>query len=172
MCDLFYEPSDHWSDNIGDGYDDGYSNSYSVSVDERMAAEPVTYEELEEAWNSYMEEDNIQPPLNPWETLMNHICELGLIRFNIRLPDETPWRGVILENDDVYSSLRILPQPSHNYPGYNEFNNPRDLVNFILARAEFHPLNADQDPLDFIWTTENNARSWAMIQREFNANVQ
>lgn len=171
MCDSFYEPSDNWTDNIGDGYGD----SYSISVDERMAADPICYEELEEAWNSYADEDNIQFTSNEpssLDILMDYmITSSGQTQFNVHLRDGTIWTGYMYR---FYAppTLITLPKFSHNYNGYDSFNNPRGLVNFILERSHQTLLQNDEDPLDFIWTTGDNGKSWTKILQELNDNIQ
>jgi hypothetical protein len=51
MSDSFYEPTDHWSDSIES------DNQSSMSVAERLVADPVSYEEMEECWLAYMDTD-------------------------------------------------------------------------------------------------------------------
>ena len=169
MCDSFYESMDYSSHNFG-------HDLYLVSAEERMAFESTSIEELDQAWKSYTGEyqDEQTRPLpdvsSPMQTLMNYLLFTDKTLFTVCLVDGSTWQGYLI--DYKYNSpprLMTLPKLSYNYNGFDDFCDARDLVNFILSRADNLDLDEDEDPLNFIRTAGENSKSWASILQEITS---
>ena len=168
MCDSYYEPADHWTDSCGVN-----DNAWSISVDERMASEPITYED---AVQGYEEEsvDNLQETAapTPYDRLIEYLKAIGMLDFEVRFDQGTKWKGCIMNYcGTVFMTLPLLAGPSDTptqYNGFNSFGNVLDLVNHFRFEEGLCDLDEDQDPLDFIYVATGIPKTWGRLMREIS----
>lgn len=152
-----------------------YDTSYSVSVDERMAADPVTLDELDEAWQSYMDEaDNIQTrtrraPSDPLDAMTDYLIASGQNKFEVRIADSY-FYGCLTDSIDVGKiAYLVMPFVYKNIPyrEFDKFSSPRKLVDHFLTICDYGPMDDDEDPLNFIYTSSGKkSKSWARIMQD------
>jgi len=171
MTDSFYEPLAHWTDSVG--YDDGYT----MSIDERLAADPVSYEDMEQSWLAYQEE--LEQPRRPkkntigkCETLMDYLFATNKSSFVTIIQE--PYIPGYLQSNTHQSYMVTLPYivgPTESdivYMGYERFNNTREIVNHLTVVCGYPDVNDDDNPLDYIYTCDENPKSWARINQELD----
>lgn len=172
MAESFYDPIEHWSDSVAWEYQE------STTVEDRLASEPVTYEDIAASWQEYQdseEEYYSQPvavttnslihPVNTWTRFADHITSFYTTRFDVRLDNGSVWPCYLynysLVTLPVYSNMPV------EYGGYDYFTGPRPLVNFFLGLSGLPALQDEDNPLAYIWTCGSAPQTWEQISFDY-----
>jgi hypothetical protein len=187
MTESFYEPLDHWTDSIG------YDGGYTMSIEERLAAEPVSYEDLEESWQAYKEDlgeswqaykEDIQygghtparrptrATRTPWQALTDYLLTTHQTFFTVTIRDSTiHGRLQTISGEPYMTTLPHTVGPTESddvYYSYESFSCPRHLVNHLATVCGYSDIDDDDDPLNYISTHGEQSKTWARISSELS----